>query len=999
MAERSPRTRGPIGLSRITAPYSVRPLVAVMGLGAMLPMSAAVFVLSLPSVQDAYHLGLPILVLIAAQQIQLGLTLDLPVAIAASRTTRTGALCAVGSFFALAAVALWLAGLFPNQVLLYCAIIAVVIGAGALTSTQNGLLCDYYPAAMRPRVILAQRAAVVLGLSLCPPLVALLSLAFGWEAPFLVLAIGALIFVVVAARLPTPAPLGGAPLDIPQQPADEPATLPEAARALFTTPSLRLLYYSLPFLLGTVLGLSFYVSAYYENVFHQDAAQRALLLGLAEPGAVVALLVGLAILPKRVQADPGAALRLLAALALVAGLAAGGLALAPDVVVAFLAQLVFSAACALVISGIYAVLSVALPTRMLTLGFGLSTLWLGFGAFFIAPRGGFPTLNGLITDAFGYRASMWIFLPLFAIGARLLSGAGRYAAEDIDKRKVTEAADAIVRRARADGTAQLLMIRSLDAGYDGVQILFGVDLDVADGEMVAVLGTNGAGKSTLMRAVSGLVVPSAGEVLFDGRAITTYEAHRIAEAGILQVPGGRGIFPGLSVGECLRVAGWLYEKEPDRLAQATEAVLAYFPVLERRWHTLAGSLSGGEQQMLSLSMAFIAKPRLLIIDELSLGLAPTVIESLLDIVTGIHAQGTAVILVEQSVNLALRLCERAIFMEKGRVVFSGPTAELLDRQDIVRAVLLGGAPDGTTQRNGQTPAEPATPTVPPAPVVSAPVVSAPVVSAPVVSAPVVSAPVVSAPVLSARGLSQRFGGVVAVDQVDLDLFEGEILGLIGPNGAGKTTLFELLSGELPARQGVITMGDIDITSWPAFRRAAHGLGRSFQSARLWPGLTVHESVVVALSEKADTPGTAAAMLCLPTVRRSERRVRQAADDILEQLGLAEFSDQLTSDLSTGTRRLLELAVIVAMGPRIVLLDEPSAGLAQAETQALAPVLLETKRQLHCSMMLIEHDMGLLRRLADRAIALDVGAVVAVGDPEDVLNHPQVIESYLGVAAP
>jgi branched-chain amino acid transport system ATP-binding protein len=941
MAERSPRTRGPIGLSRITAPYSVRPLVAVMGLGAMLPMSAAVFVLSLPSVQDAYHLGLPILVLIAAQQIQLGLTLDLPVAIAASRTTRTGALCAVGSFFALAAVALWLAGLFPNQVLLYCAIIAVVIGAGALTSTQNGLLCDYYPAAMRPRVILAQRAAVVLGLSLCPPLVALLSLAFGWEAPFLVLAIGALIFVVVAARLPTPAPLGGAPLDIPQQPADEPATLPEAARALFTTPSLRLLYYSLPFLLGTVLGLSFYVSAYYENVFHQDAAQRALLLGLAEPGAVVALLVGLAILPKRVQADPGAALRLLAALALVAGLAAGGLALAPDVVVAFLAQLVFSAACALVISGIYAVLSVALPTRMLTLGFGLSTLWLGFGAFFIAPRGGFPTLNGLITDAFGYRASMWIFLPLFAIGARLLSGAGRYAAEDIDKRKVTEAADAIVRRARADGTAQLLMIRSLDAGYDGVQILFGVDLDVADGEMVAVLGTNGAGKSTLMRAVSGLVVPSAGEVLFDGRAITTYEAHRIAEAGILQVPGGRGIFPGLSVGECLRVAGWLYEKEPDRLAQATEAVLAYFPVLERRWHTLAGSLSGGEQQMLSLSMAFIAKPRLLIIDELSLGLAPTVIESLLDIVTGIHAQGTAVILVEQSVNLALRLCERAIFMEKGRVVFSGPTAELL---------------------------------VPPA-------------------------PVLSAPILSARGLSQRFGGVVAVDQVDLDLFEGEILGLIGPNGAGKTTLFELLSGELPARQGVITMGDIDITSWPAFRRAAHGLGRSFQSARLWPGLTVHESVVVALSEKADTPGTVAAMLCLPTVRQSERRVRQAADDILEELGLAEFSDQLTSDLSTGTRRLLELAVIVAMGPRIVLLDEPSAGLAQAETEAMAPVLLETKRRLHCSMMLIEHDMGLLRRLADRAIALDVGAVVAVGDPEDVLNHPQVIESYLGVAAP
>jgi branched-chain amino acid transport system ATP-binding protein len=141
------------------------------------------------------------------------------------------------------------------------------------------------------------------------------------------------------------------------------------------------------------------------------------------------------------------------------------------------------------------------------------------------------------------------------------------------------------------------------------------------------------------------------------------------------------------------------------------------------------------------------------------------------------------------------------------------------------------------------------------------------------------------------------------------------------------------------------------------------------------------------------------VLCLPTVRRSERRLRQAADEILEPLGLAQYSDQLSSDLSTGERRLLELAVIIAMGPSIVLLDEPSAGLAQAETEAMAPVLLETKRRLDCSMILIEHDMGLLRQLADRAIALDAGAVVTTGNPEDVLNHPYVIESYLGVAAP
>ena len=593
--------------------------------------------------------------------------------------------------------------MFPNQILLYAGAIGVVLGGGALTSTQNSLLCDYYPVSLRPRVILAQRAALVFGLSLCPLMVGILAYVSGWQASFFVLAAGALVFVVLAARLPDPVPAGGLPGGDPDraEPPAEPATLPEAARVIATTRSLRLIYYSLPFLLGTVLGLTFYATAYYENVFHQDAAHRVLLFGLAEPGAVIGLVIGLVVLPRRIAADPGKAMRTIAWLAVAAAAGAACLALAPDVAAAYVGQLVFAGASAVVIAGVYAMLSVALPTRMITLGFGLSTVWLTFGALLIGPPGGVPTVNSLITNAFGYRASFWLFVPLFVIGASLLRSASRFVAEDIAKRKITELADAAVRRERADGTGHLLMVRSLDAGYDGVQVVFGVDLDVGDGEMVAVLGTNGAGKSTLMRAISGLVVPTAGEVMFDGTAITTYEAHRITEAGILQVPGGRGIFPGLTVAECLRVAGWLYDSDDEDLARATETVLDYFPVLSRRWHTPAGSLSGGEQQMLSLSMAFIAKPKLLIIDELSLGLAPTVIESLLGIVKGIHDRGSAVILVEQSINLALRLCDRAIFMEKGQVVFSGSTADLLDRQDIVRAVLLGGADDSPT---GTTPA-------------------------------------------------------------------------------------------------------------------------------------------------------------------------------------------------------------------------------------------------------------------------------------------------------
>jgi branched-chain amino acid transport system ATP-binding protein len=140
------------------------------------------------------------------------------------------------------------------------------------------------------------------------------------------------------------------------------------------------------------------------------------------------------------------------------------------------------------------------------------------------------------------------------------------------------------------------------------------------------------------------------------------------------------------------------------------------------------------------------------------------------------------------------------------------------------------------------------------------------------------------------------------------------------------------------------------------------------------------------------------MLCSPTVGRAEKRVAVAAEEVIDMLGLGAFKDQLGSDLSTGLRRLLELAVIVAQRPSVVLLDEPSAGLAQAETEALAPVLRDIQAGLRCSLMLIEHDMGLTRALADRIVALDTGAVVAVGEPDEVLRHPRVVESYLGAAA-
>src|SRR5213079_309332 len=202
---------------------------------------------------------------------------------------------------------------------------------------------------------------------------------------------------------------------------------------------------------------------------------------------------------------------------------------------------------------------------------------------------------------------------------------------------------------------------------------------------------NGAGKSTFLKAISGVVDPIGGAMFFGGRDITHADANQTAKLGIVQVPGGRAVFPTLTVAEHLRAAGWLYRDDPEYLKSATEEVLGTFPRLRERKDQMAGNLSGGEQQMLALGMAFIAKPKLLMIDELSLGLAPTIVEQLLVIARRLQDQGTAIVLVEQSINVALTVAERAYFMEKGEVRFEGATSELLGRDDIVRSVFLEGA--------------------------------------------------------------------------------------------------------------------------------------------------------------------------------------------------------------------------------------------------------------------------------------------------------------------
>ena len=235
--------------------------------------------------------------------------------------------------------------------------------------------------------------------------------------------------------------------------------------------------------------------------------------------------------------------------------------------------------------------------------------------------------------------------------------------------------------------ASLIELGDIHFSYGSVPVLFGVSFDVQPGEVLGLLGTNGAGKSTVLRVLAGLSSPSRGVVRYDGREVTAVPAETLCRQGIALMVGGRAVFPDLTVRENLQLGGFTVSS--DELETRIERELARFPQLAARIDNLAGSMSGGEQQQLAIAKALLMDPRVLCIDELSLGLAPTVVASLFDVVREVNAAGVTCILVEQSLTVAAQLCGRAVFLEKGSVRFTGDPNELLERGDLARAVFLG----------------------------------------------------------------------------------------------------------------------------------------------------------------------------------------------------------------------------------------------------------------------------------------------------------------------
>jgi len=615
----------------------------------------------------------------------------LPFGNLADRAPRTK----VASFATAAwSVVVFATGLVTSAIWLFVARVASGLAQSNSLPVHNSLLADAYPLQARGRIFGLYNIATPIGLVLAPVAVGgIASLAGGdggWRWAFFVTAVPALVLAVVVGFVREPARgaheqelvLGEA---LSEQPDELPIPMATAFARLQKVRTFYVLLVGVGALGFALFSIPLFFNLFLEHEYGLSAFDRGLVNAATYVPALIVIPIVAMSNDRLFRESPPRSLVLAGGL-----IAAFGVILAAGLYMPGLVGLiiVFGIGTALsqaAFAVLTPVVASVLPFRLRSQGYAMFGVYIFlFGAFFGS------VLAGVLSDSLGERLAMTILvIPSTLVGGAIIATGARHVREDISL-VVEELLEERNERARlaVEGTdAPVLQVRNLDASYGTVQVLFDVALDVREGEVLALLGTNGAGKSTLLRVISGLLVPHRGVVRLDGRTITYADPVTRVDLGIVQVPGGKAMFPSLSVKENLRAAAHSLARTEVR--PRVDRAFDMFPALRSMADKPAAALSGGQQQMLALAKALVLEPRLLLIDELSLGLAPVVVQELLGVVEELKAQGMTIIVVEQSINVALELADRAVFMEKGEVRFEGPAHELRERDDLVRAVFLG----------------------------------------------------------------------------------------------------------------------------------------------------------------------------------------------------------------------------------------------------------------------------------------------------------------------
>jgi ABC-type branched-subunit amino acid transport system ATPase component/predicted MFS family arabinose efflux permease len=594
------------------------------------------------------------------------------------------------------ALAIWAASTVGTAAASAVWILLVVRLVSASSRGANGvntsMIADYYPTRMRGIAYGLYSSATLWGAGISAVFAGYAGEHWGWRVAFLAASVPGFVLVLFTLRLKDP------PRGLREaQEAGESSAPPlrrlgpiRTARLLFNIRTVKWLALGAAIAFAGIAMAGSAFSFYFSAVFDVDPLIRGIITAAAIPFTMAGLFVG-GLFGQRLLKQRRANL-VLALTAVLYGTAAVGyvvLAAAPNLAVAVVTLVLAEALGAIATVPLNMLVASLVPANIRAQGFGV----LAFCLLALTPIS--VPIGLTIGDHEGFRYALLAAAPLLLLAAVCIWIASLTAQHDADRAISITLAELEARQRRSRGEAVgILDVRNLDVAYGAVQALFGVDFHVEQGETVALLGTNGAGKSTLLRAISGLMAPLGGMVLLDGEDVSGTDAETLAHRGIVSVPGGKGIFPRLTVEQNLSLGAYTHWNDPEYVQRARADVLALFPRLGERLRQQAGTLSGGEQQMLNLAQGLMAQPRVLLIDELSLGLAPAIVQELLRVIDQLKARGISMVIVEQSVNIALLVADRAYFMEKGQIRFEGPSEELLGRTDLLRSIFLEGATRG-----------------------------------------------------------------------------------------------------------------------------------------------------------------------------------------------------------------------------------------------------------------------------------------------------------------